>query len=68
MADAPNPYPTDAEPDAPMPPEAGPNPGSADPLVRNLEAVRDSKPDGDADEIAADDAGATAMAETLGRD
>ena len=64
QASTPNPVPpTDAAPDAPS--MSGPN--STDTLVRAFEAVRDSKAEhGDEPEIAADDAGATSLAEELG--
>lgn len=63
-ASTPNPKPpTDAADAAASP--AGAN--SSDPLVRAFEAVRDTGPrDNDHNEIAADDAGATSLAEELG--
>ena len=73
MTDAPTPAP-DADPlQSPDAPGVSPDaPGvddataSADPLVAGMRAVRDAKPAPDASEIAADDVGATAMAQALG--
>ncbi len=64
QASTPNPLPpTDAKDAAPSP--AGPN--ATDPLVRAFEATRAAGPrDDDHTEIAADDAGATSLAEEIG--
>ena len=63
QASTPNPVPpVDAAPDAP----SATGPDSTDSLARAFEAVRKTRTDGDTPEIAADDAGATSLAEEMG--